>query len=236
LSTHQDLTGLTGFFADVIDALGEVGVGVLTLVETVIPPVPSELVLPLAGFLAEQGRLALLWVLIAATVGSVIGAWGFYLLGAKLGLDRSIAVLAKVPLLDADDLRSAADWFARHGKGAVFFGRFVPGVRSLISLPAGAERMSPVMFTVWTTLGSGLWNGALIGAGYALGTQWDTVGSFVGTASNILLAVLIVGGVLLLWRRSRQRRSGQGEPGQGEPGQGEAGQGEAGVNLPLGSG
>jgi membrane protein DedA with SNARE-associated domain len=205
LTAHQDLTGLTGFFADTIDTLGEVGVGVLTLVETLIPPVPSELVLPLAGFLAEQGRLALLWVLIAATAGSVIGAWGFYLLGLKLGLERSIEVLAKVPLLDAEDLRSAADWFARHGQGAVFFGRFVPGVRSLISLPAGAERMSPVLFTLWTTLGSGLWNGALIGAGYGLGTQWDAVGSFVGTASNILLAVLIVVGVLLLWRRSRQR-------------------------------
>jgi membrane protein DedA with SNARE-associated domain len=217
LTAHQDLTGLTGFFADIIDTLGEVGVGVLTLVETLIPPVPSELVLPLAGFLAEQGRLALIWVLIAATAGSVIGAWGFYLLGAKLGLDRSIEVLAKVPLLDGEDLRSAADWFVRHGQGAVFFGRFVPGVRSLISLPAGAERMSPVLFTLWTTLGSALWNGALIGAGYALGTQWDTVGSFVGTASNILLAVLIVVGVLLLWRRSRQRQAEAAAPRPADP-------------------
>jgi membrane protein DedA with SNARE-associated domain len=216
-SDPQQLTGLTGLFADVIDALGEVGVGVLTLLETLIPPVPSEVVLPLSGFLAQQGRLPLVWVLIAATVGSVIGAWGFYLLGAKLGLDRSIEVLAKVPLLDAEDLRSAADWFARHGKGAVFFGRFVPGVRSLISLPAGAERMSPALFTLWTTLGSGLWNGALVGGGYGLGTQWDTVGSFVGTVSNILLAVLMAGGVLFLWRRSRRRHAAAHAPRPADP-------------------
>ena len=203
------LTGITGFFADLIDASGEVGVGFLTLVETVVPPVPSEVVLPLSGFLAQQGRLALVWVLVAATVGSVLGAWIFYSLGAAWGLERSIGVLSRVPLLDREDLEGASDWFARHGSGSVFFGRFVPGVRSLISLPAGAQRMPWLPFTLFTAAGSALWNGALVAAGYALGTQWETVGGYVGTASNIVLGALVVIGVAVLWRRSRRRRRQQ---------------------------
>jgi membrane protein DedA with SNARE-associated domain len=200
------LTGLTGFFADIIAGLGELGVGFLTLIETVIPPVPSEVVLPLAGFLAQQGRLTLIWVVVCATAGSLIGAWIFYALGRTLGLERSIALLAKVPLLDTEDLRKAADWFGRHGRGSVFFGRLVPGVRSLISLPAGAERMPLATFTIWTAAGSGLWNTALIAAGYGLGTQWETVGSYVSTASNIALVALMIGAVVLLWRRRSRRR------------------------------
>lgn len=206
MASPGDLTGITKFFADLIDRLGEVGVGVLTLVETVIPPVPSEVVLPLSGFLAQQGRLSALWVLVASTLGSLVGAWVFYGLGAMLGLERSIALLAKVPLLDAEDLRSASDWFHRHGRGSVFFGRFVPGVRSLISLPAGAQRMPLVTFSVATAIGSGIWNAALVGAGYALGTQWDTVGRYASTISNVVIVLLAVLLVIVLLRRSRRRR------------------------------
>ncbi|MEZ0167058.1 DedA family protein [Kineococcus sp. LSe6-4] len=200
------LKGLTGFFAHLIDRMGEPGVGVLTFVETVVPPVPSEVVLPLSGFLAQQGRLSLVWVLIASVLGSVAGAWLFYALGAALGLQRSIAVLAKVPLLDAEDLQHAADWFHRHGRGSVFFGRFVPGVRSLISLPAGADRMPWLTFTLATAAGSVLWNSALVAAGYALGTQWNSVGHYVGTISNIVLIALIAIAIALLARRTHQRR------------------------------
>ena len=202
-SADAQLSGLTGFFANLIDSLGEVGVGILTLVETIIPPVPSEVVLPLSGFLAQQGRLSLLWVMVASTLGSLVGAWVFYALGAVLGLGRSITLLAKIPLLERDDLNEASDWFHRHGPASVFFGRFVPGVRSLISLPAGAQRLPLVPFTA---VGSGIWNAALVGAGYALGTQWSSVGSYVSTISNIVIAGLVVAVVVILVVRARRRR------------------------------
>ena len=205
-STVEGLTGLTGLLAHLIDAAGEVGVGLLTLLETVVPPIPSEVVLPLAGFLSQQGRLALTWVLVASTAGSVTGAWVFYALGAALGLDRSIRLLSRVPLLDREDLVAASQWFARHGAGSVFFGRFVPGVRSLVSLPAGAQRMNPLTFTLGTAAGSAIWNSALVGAGYALGTQWATVGSWASTVSNVVLVALVVLALLLLLRRSARRR------------------------------
>jgi membrane protein DedA with SNARE-associated domain len=207
-----DLTGVTGLFAGLIDRLGEVGVGVLTFVETVVPPVPSEIVLPLSGFLAQQGRLAVVWVLIASTVGSLVGAWAFYALGAALGLERSIALLTKVPLIDREDLEAASTWFHRHGRGSVFFGRFVPGVRSLISLPAGAQRMPLGVFSLCTAAGSALWNGLLVGAGYALGTQWATVGQYVSTASNIVIVLIVVVTVATLLRRHRRRRSTGSRP------------------------
>jgi len=201
------LTGITGVFANLIDSVGEVGVGLLTLIETLIPPVPSEVVLPLAGFLAQQGRLTLVWVLVASTLGSVVGALVFYALGAALGLDRSIRLLSKIPLLDAEDLLAASDWFHRHGRGSVLFGRLVPGVRSLISLPAGAQRMSLLVFTACTTLGSAVWNSVLIGLGYGLGTQWSRVGGVASTVSNVVIVVVAVVAVVVLARRSMRRRA-----------------------------
>ncbi len=204
------LTGVTGWFADLITALGAPGVGVLTFVETVIPPVPSEVVLPLSGFLAQQGQLSLVWVLVASTVGSVVGAWVFYALGAALGLRRSIDLLARIPLVDRGDLERASDWFERHGAWSVFFGRFVPGIRSVVSIPAGVQRMSPLVFTVGTTLGSLSWNAILVGLGYGLGTQWDVVGSWASTVSNVVVVALVVLLVVALLRRRSRLRSREG--------------------------
>lgn len=205
-----DLTGVTGFFADLIASLGETGVGVLTFVETVIPPVPSEVVLPLAGFLAQQGRLSLLWVLVASTLGSVLGALAFYALGAVLGLERSISLLSRVPLLDREDLENASAWFHRHGRASVFFGRLVPGVRSLVSLPAGAQRMPLTTFTVYTAVGSGVWNSLLVGAGYGFATQWDAVGHWASTISNVAVLALVLAAVAGLARRAHNRRAASG--------------------------
>lgn len=202
-----ELTGVTGLFASLIESIGAVGVALLTLLETLVPPVPSEVILPLAGFLAQQGRLSLLWILVGSTAGSVVGAWAFYALGARVGLERAITVVARVPLVDRADLEKASDWFGRHGRGSVFFGRFVPGVRSLISIPAGAQRLPLVEFTVATTIGSAIWNAALIAAGYALGSQWSAVGRYVSTISNIVIAGMVVALVIYVLRRSRHRRA-----------------------------
>lgn len=199
--------GLTGWVLDVIDALGEVGVGMLTLIETVFPPIPSELVLPLAGYLVNRGRLDLAGVLSASTAGALVGALLLYGLGARLGERRATALLTRLPLVDEEDVGRAADWFHRHGSVAVFTGRLIPGVRSLISLPAGSVRMPVLRFSVLTALGSGLWNSLLVGAGYALGTQYALVERYSAVLDYVVVAVLVLAVALLVRRRVRRRRS-----------------------------
>ena len=213
---QSGLSGITGWVADVIATLGEVGVGLLTALETVFPPIPSEVVLPLAGYLAQRGRLDVVWLLVAATFGSLLGSLVLYGLGARLGADRSTRLLAKLPLVEERDVERAIEWFERHGTSAVFLGRLVPGVRSFISLPAGVQRMSLVRFSVLTVGGSLVWNVALVGAGMALGTQWKRVEQFSTLIDVVLVGalVLLVGGAVL--RRLRKRRarahSGSGAP------------------------
>jgi membrane protein DedA with SNARE-associated domain len=200
--------GLTGLVLDVVAHLGELGIGALTLVETVFPPIPSEVVLPLGGYLAERGRLDVVWLLVAATVGSVVGAWVLYGAGRRMGRERAARALARLPLLDRSDVDRAVDWFDRHGQGAVFFGRLVPGVRSLVSLPAGAAHMSPVRFTLLTAAGSLLWNALLIGAGYALGTQYRLVEQYTDVLDKVLIGALVVAVGVLLARRVRRPTTG----------------------------
>ncbi len=205
-----DLSGLVGIAARVIDALGEIGVGVLTLVETIFPPIPSEVILPLAGFLANRGDLELWLVVVLSTVGSYLGAIVLYWLGAKLGEERSIRLLSRLPLVDREDFEHASGWFSRHGRSAIFFGRLVPGVRSLISLPAGAQRMPLVTFTIFTIAGSLLWNGILIGAGFALGTQYELVDRYSNVLDYLVIgAVVLVLGWLVFRRVRRHRRTGR---------------------------
>ena len=200
------LTGFTGFAADVIVSIGEIGVGLLTFVETVIPPIPSEIVLSLSGYLAERGRMSLLGVIVAATLGGVLGALLLYALGAWLGETRAKMLLAKLPLVDLTDMETASGWFQRHGPSVVFFGRFVPIVRSLVSLPAGAQRMQLWRFVGLTTLGSVIWNTLLIGAGYLLGTQYDRIEGYLRYLDYlVVLAVVVVVGWLII-RKQRQRR------------------------------
>lgn len=199
------LTGLSGFVADVIAAMGAWGVALLTFVETVFPPIPSEVVLPLAGFLSQQGRMGFASVLVAATAGSLLGALVLYWAGARLGAERSARLLARLPLVERSDVQRAEDWFARHGRSAVFFGRLVPGVRSLISLPAGASRMPLHTFTAYTLAGSGLWNSLLVGAGSALGTQWREVERYADVLDRVFIGALVLALVVVVTRRLRRR-------------------------------
>lgn len=201
------LTGILGWAEGVITALGEWGVGVLVALETVFPPVPSEVILPLAGFLAQRGELSLWLVMITATLGSYVGALALYGLGAALGMERSIRGLSKLPLVDREDFEKAAGWFSRHGKASVFFGRLIPGVRSLISLPAGADRMNLVTFSVFTVAGSGVWNALLIGLGAALGTQYELVDRYSRFLNYALWALIAAFVVWLIVRRVRRRRA-----------------------------
>jgi membrane protein DedA with SNARE-associated domain len=210
-SGGEDL-GLVGFILDTIDTLGEVGVGLLVLLESVIPPIPSEVVLPAAGALIELGRLngALTWA--CALLGSVLGALVLYGAGRAFGEQRTRRVLLAVPLVEVDDVDRADAWFARRGELAVFVGRLIPGVRSLISLPAGAAGMPLGRFVVLTAAGSAIWNSLLIGAGLLLGTQWQTVEEHIDVINDLIYLTIGVSlGVFFMRRwahRRRQARAG----------------------------
>jgi membrane protein DedA with SNARE-associated domain len=203
----SELTGISAVVADVMDALGEVGVAVLVAVENLFPPIPSEVVLPLAGFLASRGRMDLTFVIVAATIGSVVGAVLLYELGARLGRARLRRVAQRLPLVQAEDLDRAEGWFRRHGRSSVLIGRCIPVVRSLVSVPAGVERMPRLQFVLLTALGSGVWNTVFVLAGYVLGSQFTQVerySTWLNIAVYAGIGVLVALGVR---RRLRERTS-----------------------------
>lgn len=197
----SDLTGFAGWVADVLASLGVVGVGLLTAIENLFPPIPSEVVLPLAGYLAAQGRIHLVGAIISSTLGSLLGAIIIYELASRLGKDRLRRFVHHMPLIEWDDVDRADEWFERHGSAAVFFGRFVPGIRSLVSVPAGTSELGRVRFWLFTTLGSAIWNSAFIGAGWALGSAWTSVGRYSDWINYGLLLALIVAVARFVWKR-----------------------------------
>lgn len=202
----QELPGLSGWIADVIASMGEVGVALLVALENLVPPIPSEVVLPFAGFLARQGRLSLVGAIVAATIGSAVGAQVLYELGRKMGIDRLKRITGKVPLVDADDVEKGVDWFDRHGRSAIFTGRLLPGIRSLVSIPAGAREMPRLQFQAYTVLGSGIWNVALVMAGWWLGDSWqraETVATWVNYGLIIAMVLLVARFAWNKWRAGR---------------------------------
>ena len=189
-----------------MDALGYPGVAVLMVIENVFPPIPSELIMPLAGFTAAQGRLTLWGVVAAGTVGSVVGALPLYYLGARLGEDRLVAWAERHGTwlaVSGGDIRRAGAWLDRKGRAAVFVCRLVPGVRSLISVPAGVARMPLGVFLLYTALGTGLWAGALAYAGVLLGENYDRVEGYVGPVSYVVFGLLAAALVVRAVRRRR---------------------------------
>lgn len=209
-SVSGDYEGFIGWVLSLIDTMGEIGVGLAVLIENFFPPIPSEAILPGAGFLAYDGRMSFWWALVAATLGSVVGAWVWYGLGAALGRRRTRRIFEKMPLVDAEDFDKAEAFFDRWGGLAVLLGRCVPIVRSFISVPAGIERMSLVVFTAYTTLGSLVWNGIWIGLGFAFGPAIEPVlEQWSGVLSKIVVGVILA---LLAWfvvarlRRNARRR------------------------------
>lgn len=186
-------SGLAGWTVDLMDRLGLFGAALAVGLDNVFPPIPSEVILPLAGFAASQGTFSLTGALIATTVGSVTGAVILYWLGAIFGRERAVQVFAKVPLLKVSDLERTEAWFAKHGGKAVFFGRMVPIFRSLISLPAGVEKMNFALFFLLTTVGSLIWNSIFVVTGYRLGENWDKVEPYADLFQKlVILGVLLV--------------------------------------------
>ncbi|WP_017569896.1 DedA family protein [Nocardiopsis halotolerans] len=195
--TIHEYEGFIGWVLSLMEVLGEPGVGVALLVETFFPPVPSEAVLPGAGFLAYSGQMNVWLAITWATVGGLVGAWGFYAVGALLGRERTAWLFERTPLLEIEDFHKAERFFARYGGVAVLLGRCVPVVRSVISVPAGIERMPLFRFSLYTVIGSVVWNSVWIGLGYAFGpTIEPALARWSGMISNIVLVII---GLLVLW-------------------------------------
>lgn len=207
----SELSGVASWMTSLINTLGPAGVGVVILAETVFPPIPSEVVLPAAGYLAGVGQLGFWTTLVSATLGSVAGALVLYWLGATVGAERIVRGASRLPLMSSTDIDKAWSAFDRWHQPAVFWGRLVPGVRSLVSIPAGAQRMPLTRFVPLTALGSLIWNVLLMAAGWWLG---DRYGATAIVSHWMNMAVLAGALCLAGWFVVRRMNPGTGTSGR----------------------
>ena len=201
---------LAEWIPNVMNQLGYFGIALLMFLENLFPPIPSELIMPLAGFTVAQGKMEFIPATLAGVFGTILGAYPWYYVG-KLVSEERLEHLAdrygKWIGLSAADIHKANRWFNRHGNKAVFFCRLVPGVRTLISLPAGINEMRLLPVTLYSTLGTALWVLFLTGAGYKLGDHYELVDEYLAPVSKIILASLVIFVVLWLVRKQLRRSS-----------------------------
>jgi len=183
------------WITDVLASAGLLAVAALMFVENVFPPIPSELIMPFAGFTAARGEMNLVGALLAGSVGSVAGATLWYWIGARLGARRLKAWSARYGrwfAMSPDEIDRAVDWFRRHGGIAVLIGRMVPGVRTFVSIPAGISGMPLVPFLAYTLVGTLGWTALLLGAGVVLESQYDRVSTWIEPVSVAVLALFVL--------------------------------------------
>ena len=174
---------------------GYLAIALLMLLENVFPPIPSELIMPLAGFAAASGKLNIFGVVAAGTAGSLAGAFFWFWVGRALGPERLKAFARRHGrwlTLHPGEIDRARAVFDRHRASALFFGRLIPTVRTLISVPAGVNRLPIAVFTFWSLLGTALWTALLAGAGYLLRSQYERVSEWLNPVSNVVLAALVL--------------------------------------------
>lgn len=199
--------GLTDWIASIVEAIGYPGIFGLMVLEGIITPIPSEIIMPFAGYLAGQGRFDVVLVILVGTAGAALGNLVAYHIGSKLGRPL-IARYGRFVGLGEDDLQWAESWFARYGDLGVLLGHAVPGVRSIISFPAGIGRMNLRRFVAFSTVGAAIWNSVLVVAGFYLLDRWRL---FAETTENVDIYVVV--GVLavllgyIYWRKARLRRA-----------------------------
>lgn len=199
------------WITNIMNSMGYLGIVFLMFLENVFPPIPSELIMPFAGFTATQGKLSLVGVIMAGTVGSVLGALPLYYAGKLMGEARLKAWADKYGkwlTVSGSDIEKAKGWFDRQGGKAVFFCRLVPGVRSLISIPAGMSGMSLPLFLLYSVLGTGLWAGVLAYVGQLLGKNYKEVDQYLGPVAYVVLGLLLVAFAVWVVRRKKAQAEG----------------------------
>ncbi|MCG7418460.1 DedA family protein [Microbacterium sp. ACRRU] len=197
------LTSLADWTVSLMEIIGPVGAGVAIALENLFPPLPSEVVLPMAGLTASRGSFTLFEALLWTTLGSIVGAFALYGLGRWLGAARLRAFAANMPLLHPEDVDRTVAWFERHGGKAVFFGRMVPIFRSLISIPAGVAKMPLWRFGLLTGAGSLIWNTIFVLAGYLLGENWHVIEQYADILQYVVIAAVGLGIAWFLYTRIR---------------------------------
>lgn len=194
------------WIVNTINSFGYLGIALLMFLENLFPPMPSEIIMPLVGFTATQGKLNFAYAIIAGTVGSEIGGFLWYCIGRYWGekrLKKFADRYGKWLTLSSKEIEKSQKWFDKHGGMAVFFGRLIPGVRTLISVPAGVDRMNVLLFLLYSTTGSLLWVGALTYAGFLLGQNYQLVEKFLGPISGLVVVALLVGFGLWVMKRKK---------------------------------
>ena len=186
------MSHIIDWVVNLMNILGSPGVGLGILLENLFPPIPSEVILPLAGFAVSQGDLNFAAAIVWSTIGSVVGAYILFWVGAAVGAQRLRAIADWMWLVEPDDVDKALAFFDKHGTASVFFGRFIPGIRSLISIPAGLDRMNLVKFGAWTAFGSLIWNSVLITLGYYLGESYTVVSDVIDRYSKVIYVILLL--------------------------------------------
>ena len=195
------------WISSLMDSMGYFGVVFLMFLENVFPPIPSELIMPLAGYLAGQGKMTLLGAWLAGTFGSVLGALPLYYVGHALGKERLKVWAAKHGAwltVSPEEIEKSSQWFERHGGKAVFLCRLVPGIRSLISIPAGIGKMAMLPFLAFTALGSSIWSGVLCYAGFQMGQNYKAVEKFMDPGTKIVIGILVL---IYIYRFISQQRA-----------------------------
>ena len=194
---------MQNFLEEIINQFGYAAIVVLSAVENIFPPIPSEVILTFGGFMTAATDMTVTGVIIASTAGSVGGAVVLYYLGSILGAERMKRIVMKYGKwlrLTTDDVDKSYGWFNKYGSWTVFFCRFIPLIRSLISIPAGMSRMSMLKFLVLTTIGTFIWNTVLVNLGASVGENWEDIVAVMDVYSNIAYAVIAVLGIaFLVW-------------------------------------
>ncbi|WP_248242549.1 DedA family protein [Microbacterium kunmingense] len=203
------LGGLIDWTVSLMEVIGPVGAGIGIALENLFPPLPSEVILPLAGLTASRGSFTLAEALIWTTLGSIVGAFVLYGLGAWLGVDRLRRIAERIPLMKGEDIDKTVAWFHRHGGKAVFFGRMVPLFRSFISIPAGITRMPLWKFGLLTASGSLIWNTIFVLSGFFLGEAWPVVEQYAEILQYVVIAAVVVAVVWFVVTRVRALRAGR---------------------------
>ncbi len=196
------------WITNIITSFGYLGIGFLMFLENVFPPIPSELIMPLAGFTATQGKLSLQFVILAGTLGSLLGVLPWYYVGKVVGEKRLrewIDKYGKWLTLSGADIDRSKRWLNKYGKATVFFGRLVPGIRTFISVPAGLDNMPLVPFLLYSFAGSLIWTALLTYAGFVLGNNYQQVEKYIAPISVIIIASIIIYLIISFIRRKTKQ-------------------------------
>lgn len=191
----------------VVSSLGYIGIALLMFIENIFPPIPSEVIMPFAGSLVTEGKMNFVFAFVAGTIGALAGAVAIYYIGVAVTEDRAqrwFKNYGRFLLMSKNDFDQAMEKFEKHGAKMVFVGRLMPAIRSLISLPAGLNRMQMMKFLLYTTLGTTIWNLLLLGAGFYLGKNWEQVISFVDTYEMVFWIIIGILVAIFVFRRARQ--------------------------------